>query len=204
MACRRSVGPDRSVGRSTGRLTRTSEPARRGPPTTDTESVLSYYLRTMAMDRRQASFLRFVRDVAVNVLANVLAVAVLYLLSTAAGLVPRSRFATAVSIALIIGTINALGVVATYFVGNRRQFRFATATALLGTAQVVLALSVRSPGIPTILNLFLGVAFMPFGLIYATAFPGRDRRRGVLGLSSRPQAGPGVGAATTPDANENP
>lgn len=86
----------------------------------------------------QSPGIRFTRDVAVNVVANLIAAAILYLLGAAAGLLPRSPYLIFSSAVLIlVGLGIALGVVGMLLRGHAKAYVFCCALILGGLGQSV-------------------------------------------------------------------
>ncbi|MER7459449.1 hypothetical protein [Micromonospora sp. NPDC126480] len=86
----------------------------------------------------QSPGIRFTRDVAVNVVANLVAVAILYLFGAAAGLLPRSPYLIFSSVVLIlVGLGIALGVVGMLLRGHAKVYVFCCALILGGLGQSV-------------------------------------------------------------------
>jgi drug/metabolite transporter (DMT)-like permease len=80
------------------------------------------------VDSRRASLLRFARDVAVNVLANLLAAAVIYVVGAFAGLLPKSRDLITVSVVIIVAGVALLVAAVGYtFFGGRARLHIVSA-----------------------------------------------------------------------------
>jgi len=120
--------------------------------------VIDYQRRRSAgeessVTRRQAQrarpYIRFARDVSVNVIANLAAAAIIYLLGSAAGLLPRSPQLIFTSVFVVVMTAGfGLGVAGLALRGNAKIYTSGAALIVLGAAGV-LAPFIKDSGLTT-------------------------------------------------------
>jgi hypothetical protein len=104
---------------------------------------------TSARGRGGTAFVRFARDVSINVIANLVAAAVIYLADTVSGLLPRSTYVIAFAVVIVLFGASLL------LLALGLALRGPATLYLLGVAQIALGIALsccrsltrtRSPG----------------------------------------------------------
>jgi len=129
--------------------------------------------RWRADDSRQRSGSAgwFARDVAVNVIANLVAAAIIYLVGVAAGLLPKSPdiYVTAIVIVLFAGGLAIYAVGKFYFTGRNETRAIAISMIALGLVGPLVSLAPIASGLSRTDKLeysALGAAMIITGILF--------------------------------------
>jgi hypothetical protein len=122
--------------------------------------------------RLQPSAVTFARDVMVNVVANLVAGAIIYLLGVAAGLFPHSTQLIAASLTTVLSvTVFATFIAARFLRGNKKLYAGSVAIFLGGAANTASTFTGKNyfEPIPLWATFILGIIVMGGGIVFWVA-----------------------------------